>query len=163
MRSRRSQHRLVDESKPQAKLKPEPSRELALKPLTADQPSDVQLEALIQAWLDRKAAVLAGDPLQTTDLPSVARQRLVNRVLDERAMDASFDHSKVINASVTAVETVSTSPQRIEVRAQVAYSDQTNDASGQTVSSTAPESLTIRYIFGRDGAQWKLHEYIPES
>ncbi|WP_413442646.1 IMS domain-containing protein [Synechococcus sp. MIT S1220] len=153
----------VDESQPQAKLKPEPGRELALKPLTADQPSDVQLQALIQAWLDRKAAVLAGDPLQTADLPSVARQRLVNRVLDERTLDASFDHSKVINASVTAVETVSTKPQRIEVRAQVAYSDQTNDASGQTVRSTAPESLTIRYIFGRDGAQWKLHEYIPES
>ena len=152
-----------DASKPQAKLKPEQGRQLEVKPLTVDQPSDGQLQVLIQAWLDRKASLLAGDAAQTVDLPAVARQRLVERVLDERSVDAFSDHIKTIDASVTAVETVSSTPQRIEVRAQVAYSDQTKDASGQLVRSTAPESLTIRYIFGRDGAQWKLHEYIPES
>ena len=152
-----------DASKPEAKLKPERGRQPELKPLTVDQPSDGQLQVLIQAWLDRKASLLAGDAAQTVDLASVARQRLVERVLDERSVDAFSDHIKTIDASVTAVEIVSGTPQRIEVRAQVAYSDQTKDASGQLVRSTAPESLTIRYIFGRDGTQWKLHEYIPES
>ena len=105
--------------------------------------------------------MLAGEPLQAIDLNLVARQRLVDRVVEERSADQAIGVSKTIGASVTALELVSRTPQRIEIKAQIAYADKTLDRSGALVEQTAPTTFTVRYILGRDGDQWKLHEYIP--
>ena len=113
---------------------------------------------MVQGWLDSKAKALAGQPSQ---LGVVARDRLVTRVQEEQAADAAAGQRKTVKASVTALNVVSRAPNRIEIKAQVAYSDQTIDPAGQVVNTTPPATLSITYILGRDGDQWKLHEYIP--
>ncbi|AII44014.1 hypothetical protein KR100_11680 [Synechococcus sp. KORDI-100] len=152
-------------AQPDAALKPEPKprEQLKPKPLTADQPSEANLQALIQGWLDLKAASLAAEPDQGADLSVVARDHMVQKVLQEQAADASAGLSKAIDASVTSVELVSRTPQRIEVLAQIAYSDKTINGVGAVTEQTPPGTLSVRYIFGRDGDQWRLQAYIPAS
>ena len=145
--------------KPQATLQPaEASAPTELEPLRSDVPDEAQLRALVQGWLDSKAKALAGQPSQ---LSVVARDRLVTRVDEEQAADAAVGQRKTVKASVTALNVVSRAPNRIELKAQVDYSDQTIDPAGQVISTTPPATLSITYILGRDGDQWKLHEYIP--
>ena len=146
-----------------AALKPEPKPREQLKPLTADEPSEANLQALIQGWLDLKAASLAADPDQGLDLSVVARDHMVQKVVQEQAADASAGLSKVIDASVTSIELVSRTPQRIEVLAQIAYSDKTINGVGAITEQTPPGTLSVRYILGRDGDQWRLQAYIPAS
>ena len=115
----------------------------------------------MQAWLDGKASALAGSGDPAVELAPIARERLVDRVQAEQAADAAAGRSKVIEASVTAVGPVNRAPQRIAVGAQVAYADKTLDGDGQVLEQTEPGTLSLTYVFGRDGKEWKLHEYIP--
>jgi hypothetical protein len=115
---------------------------------------------MIQGWLDGKAAAMSGEE---SNLSSVARNPLVERVRRDRAADAAAGLTQTIDASVTSVDVVSRTANRIELSAQVAYSDRTVSKAGKIVDSTPPQTLTITYIFGRDGERWKLHAYIPGS
>ncbi|MDG2193112.1 MAG: ARC6/PARC6 family protein [Synechococcus sp. cluster2_bin.209] len=159
---------LDETSLPIATLQPEQPLDRPIEPLTSDAPSDKQLEDLIQGWLDAKAKALAG---QTNAAPeavskqisTVARDRLLQRVQAERTADAALGHTKIIKASVTSVDVVSRTPRRIAVKAQVNYFDQTLDRSGTTIDQTPAGALTVTYVLGRDGEQWKLHEYISGS
>ena len=159
---------LDETSLPIATLQPEQPLDRPIEPLTSDAPSDKQLEDLIQGWLDAKAKALAG---QTNAAPeavskqisTVARDRLLRRVQAERSADAALGHTKIIKASVTSVDVVSRTPRRIAVKAEVNYFDQTLDRSGTTIDQTPAGALTVTYVLGRDGEQWKLHEYISGS
>ena len=159
---------LDETSLPIATLQPEQPLDRPIEPLTSDAPSDKQLEDLLQGWLDAKAKALAG---QTNAAPeavskqisTVARDRLLQRVQAERTADAALGHTKIIKASVTSVDVVSRTPRRIAVKAEVNYFDQTLDRSGTTIDQTPAGALTVTYVLGRDGEQWKLHEYISGS
>ena len=145
---------------PTASLKPERTGSKEIKPVTADQPTQQQLQMLVQGWLDGKSAAMAGEEF---NLASVARNPLVEDVRRKRAADAADGLTQTIDASVTSVDVVSRTASRIELRAQVAYSDRTLNKAGTVVDKTSPRTFTITYIFGRDGRQWKLHAYIPGS
>jgi len=147
---------------PEATLRPERAAQgsTPLQPLRADTPSEAQLQTLLQAWLDRKAAVLAGGSLAQARLADVARDGLVQRVEEERRADAAAGARQRVEASITSVELVSRTPQRIELRARVAYSDQRLDADGKVLERTAPTTLPITYILGRDGRTWRLHAFV---
>ena len=153
---------------PLATLQPEQPLDRPIEPLTNDAPSEQQLEDLVQGWLNAKANALAG---QTNALPeavsnqisTVARDRLLRRVQAERTADAALGRIKTINASVTSVDVVSRTPRRIAVKAEVDYSDKTLDRSGTVIDQTPPGALTVTYVLGRDGKEWKLHEYISGS
>ena len=145
---------------PTASLKPERTGSNEIKPVTADDPSQQQLQMLVQGWLDGKSAAMAGEEF---NLASVARDPLVEDVRRKRAADAADGLTQTIDASVTSVDVVSRTASRIELRAQVAYSDRTQNNAGTVVDRTSPRTFTITYIFGRDGQQWKLHAYIPGS
>ena len=148
-------------AQPQANLRSETTAPgTALAPLVADKPDEQQLRALIQGWLDSKARALQGQP---SDLPVVARPRLIERVDQERAVDVAAGNTTVVEASVTALDVVSRQPRRIELKAEVAYSDSTTNGSGAVVRRTKPGSLSITYILGRDGDQWRLTAYIPQG
>ena len=150
-----------DKVKPSATLQPETSDQTTpFTPLKADTPTDEQLRGLIQAWLDNKALVLQGDD---SALNQVARPHLIERVDQQRSADVAAGRSMTVNAVVTRVEVASRQPRRIEVNTRVSYSDQTFDASGQVVGETKPSVLSVVYILGRDGDQWKLHEYLTGS
>ena len=68
-----------------------------------------------------------------------------------------------MDASVTSLELVSRQPRRIELKADLNYTDRTTDAAGTVVDRTQPRNLRIIYILGRDGAQWRLTAYIPQG
>ncbi len=146
--------------RPEATLQPEISQvNPELQPLRSDVPDESKLRMLVQGWLDNKALTLQGQPSQ---LPVVARQRLIDRVDQQRAKDVAAGNTTVVKAAVTSLDVVSRQPRRIELKAQVAYRDTTTDQSGIVMDRTEPTSLTITYIFGRDGDQWKLHEYLSK-
>ena len=146
---------------PAATLQPEASTAKGqLEPLRSDVPDEAQLRLLVQGWLDNKALALQG---QASMLPVVARQRLIEQVDQERAAAVAAGNTTVVKASVTSLEVVSRQPRRIELKAEVAYSDSTTDRSGSVVDRTEPGSLTITYILGRDGDQWRLTAYIPQG
>jgi len=149
------------QQQPTASLRPRTITPTAkLEPLRVDAPDAQQLTALIQGWLDSKASALQGQPAQ---LAVVARPRLTEAVNQQRAADVAAGRTLVVNASVTALELVSRKPSRIEVQADVAYSDSLVDGSGVVLKRTEPRTLELTYILGRDGDQWRLTAYMPRS
>ena len=108
----------VDDA-PIASLKPDLEPSAPTEPLLSDAPTQAELQALLQGWLDAKALMLSGEP---ADLSVVAREPLVKRVELEREADQAAGRSKSIDASITSIEVVDRKPQRIELLAQVAYS-----------------------------------------
>ena len=150
---------LVDDA-PIASLKPDLEPSAPTEPLLSDAPTEAELQALLQGWLDAKALMLSGEP---ADLSVVAREPLVKRVELERAADQAAGRSKSIDAAITTIEVVDRKPQRIELLAQVAYSDRLQAADGTVIDETAPTDFSVTYVLGRDGTQWRLHDYIPGS
>ena len=132
-----------------------------LLPLDADDPSNAQLQALLQAWLDRKAKVLSGGSGVDAEVAVVARDGLVQQVEAERRADAARNERQDVEATISSMEVVSRAPRRIELRAQVAYRDQRLDAAGKVIDRTAPTILPVTYILGRDGSTWRLQAFIP--
>ena len=149
---------LTDE--PVASLKSTLRPSAPSKPLVSDAPTEAELQALVQGWLDAKALALSGQP---ADLSVVARDPLLKRVERERAVDAAAGRSKSIDASITSIEVLDRKPLRIELRAQVAYSDRLQGADGAVIEETAPSDFSVTYVLGRDGTQWRLHDYMPGS
>ena len=148
------------EDEPVASLKLDLEPSAPSEPLVSDAPTEAELQALLQGWLDAKALTLSGQP---ADLSVVARQPLLKRVEQERAADLAAGRSKSIDASITTIEVVDRKPQRIELLAQVAYSDRLNSGDGTVIEETAPTDFIVTYVLGRDGTQWRLHDYIPGS
>jgi hypothetical protein len=54
---------------------------------------------------------------------------------------------------------INRTPQRIELKALVAYRDQKLNADGKVVEETTQMNLPVTYILGRDGDSWRLHAY----
>ena len=150
---------LLDDE-PIASLKPDLEPSAPTEPLLSEAPTQAELQALLQGWLDAKALMLSGEP---ADLSVVAREPLVKRVELEREADQAAGRSKSIDASITSIEVVDRKPQRIELLAQVAYSDRLQAADGTVIDETAPTDFIVTYVLGRDGTQWRLHDYIPGS
>ncbi len=146
------------DNKPIASLKPDLDLSAPTEPLLSDAPTEAELQALLQGWLDAKALMLSGEP---ADLSVVAREHLVKRMELEREADQAAGRSNSIDASITTIEVVDRKPQRIELLAQVAYSDRLQAANGTVIDETAPSDFIVTYVLGRDGTQWRLHEYIP--
>ena len=129
--------------------------------LRSDSPSEAQLQALLQEWLDRKASVLSGDGTANERLQPIARSGLINQVRLQRAADQSAGRTQKVEASVDFMRVISRTPNRIELRADVDYSDETLNAAGTVVERTAPKSLKVSYILGRDDDGWRLQAYQP--
>ena len=151
----------VVSSEPKATLKQErlKTNEL-IAPLAVEKPSEVQLQALLQTWLDLKATALSqnGD---SESLVEVARPVLVGRVRDQQAALLRDGLVQKVQASITSIQTVSSTPSRIEVRAQLTYRDQTLNDQGEVVDETPAGNLPVTYILGRDPDGWRLQAYIP--
>nr|WP_272128852.1 ARC6/PARC6 family protein [Synechococcus sp. AH-551-E11] len=151
----------VVSSEPKATLKQErPKPNELIAPLAVEKPSEVQLQALLQTWLDLKATALSqnGD---SESLVEVARPVLVGRVRDQQAALLRDGLVQKVQASITSIQTVSSTPSRIEVRAQLTYRDQTLNDQGEVVDETPAGNLPVTYILGRDPDGWRLQAYIP--
>jgi hypothetical protein len=91
----------------------------------------------------------------------VARPVLVGRVRDQQAALLRDGLVQKVQASITSIQTVSSTPSRIEVRAQLTYRDQTLNDQGEVVDETPAGNLPVTYILGRDPDGWRLQAYIP--
>lgn len=147
------------EQPPQVMLQPERNDRPDRYGLKTTEPSSAQLQGLLQTWLNRKAAVLSGGSLANARLADVARSGLLDQVRSERSRDAAAGTTQNVQASITSIDVVSSSPARIELKAQVAYRDERLNAAGKVIERTAATTYPITYVLGRYADQWRLEAY----
>ena len=124
-------------------------------PLTVAEPSEAQLQALLEAWLEAKAAVLAGKPT-ATPLSDLARSAQVERLQSQEQTNRSAGSSEIVNASIENFSITERSPRRIAAQVTLRYSDERRDAGGKLLSQTPATTLRNTYVFARDGERWLL-------
>jgi hypothetical protein len=129
-------------------------------PLTAPEPSDTQLQELLEAWLAAKAAVLAGDnaPLPLSDLARSSQVQLLQR--QEQTLRTA-GATELVKAKVESFTVSERSPNRIAAQVNLQYSDERRSSSGAVLNQTPSTSLTNTYVFARDGDRWLLAAYKP--
>ena len=124
-------------------------------PLTTAEPQERQLRDLLQAWLDAKAAVLAGKE-PALPLDRLARQGPVERLEADRRFDLDAEQTQDIQAKIRSVAIRERTPQRIAVAAEIDYSDTRQGSDGKPIGRTPATTLRNVYVFGRDGDTWRL-------
>jgi hypothetical protein len=146
----------VEEAKP-AEPAPAPTPSF---PLTATEPSDTQLQELLEAWLAAKAAVLAGNnaPLPLADLARSSQVQLLQR--QEQAL-RNAGATETVQAKVESFTVNERGPNRIAAQVQLQYSDERRSSSGAVLNQTPSTQLTNTYVFARDGKRWLLAAYKP--
>jgi len=142
------------------KLTPSPQATL---PLQAADPNAAQIQALLQAWLAAKAAVLAGGT-SPQPLESLVRAPLVLRLQAERQRDLAAGTSQEITAQVEELQITERQAGRIVARVRLSYSERRLDASGQDLAAASRLRLTNSYVFGRDpDGIWRLVGFRPAN
>ncbi len=138
-----------------AKPKP-PQPEL---PLQAPEPSDAQVQRLLEAWLQAKAAVLAG---RAPALPpsQLAVASLLAALDQNRQADLDRGETQTITAQVTSLEIASRSPTRIEAKVALRYGDERRSQAGKLLEQTPAGERHNTYVFGRYQGTWKLERVI---
>ena len=129
-------------------------------PLTAADPSETQLQELLEAWLEAKAAVLAGGtaPLPLSDLARNSQVALLQR---QEQANRTAGATETVKASVESFSVSERSPNRIAAQVTLRYSDERRSSSGAVLSQTPSTSLTNTYVFARDGERWLLAAFKP--
>jgi hypothetical protein len=129
-------------------------------PVTAADPSDAQLQELLEAWLTAKAAVLAGQqaPVALTDL---ARSAQVERLQQQQQANSSAGATETVTTTVQSFSVSERSANRIAAQVTLQYSDERRDSSGKLLGQTATTTLRNSYVFARDGERWLLAAYKP--
>jgi len=129
-------------------------------PLTSAEPTEAQLQELLEAWLAAKAAVLAGQNPEVA--PSdLARSAQVERLQSQEQANRSAGASETVKASVESFSVTERGPRRIAAQVTLQYSDERRDASGKVLGQTPSTSLRNTYVFARDGERWLLAAYKP--
>ena len=143
-----------------AKPKPKPPQpEL---PLQAVEPSQAQLQRLLEAWLQAKAAVLAG---QAPALPprQLAVASLVAALDQDRQADLDRGETQTVTAKVTGLEIGSRSPEQIEAKVSLLYGDERRSQAGKLLEQTPEGERQNTYVFGRNQKTWKLERVIFQA
>jgi hypothetical protein len=129
-------------------------------PLTASDPSDAQLQELLETWLAAKAAVLAGQPSPVA-LADLARSAQVERLQQQLQANRSAGASETVTTTVQSFSVSERSANRIAAQVTLQYSDERRDSSGKLLGQTASTTLRNTYVFARDGERWLLAAYKP--
>jgi len=129
-------------------------------PLTSSDPSETQLQELLEAWLAAKAAVLAGQQPPTA-LTALARSSQVTLLQRQEQANRNAGVTETVNAKVESFNVRERTPRRIAAEVTLQYSDQRRSATGAVLSQTASTTFTNIYVFGRDGDRWLLAGFKP--
>jgi hypothetical protein len=124
-------------------------------PLRSEIPSDTQVQALLEAWLDAKAAILAGKDSRIP-LEVLARPTQLERLAAERASDQARGETQTISTAITALEIDERDGNRIAATVNLRYADQRLNAKGDPEGEPTKLELRNRYVFGRDDGIWRL-------
>ena len=123
-------------------------------PLTAREPDEAQMRALLASWLQAKTAVMAGGDIPL-GLDRIAREGPRRRLEAERQRDRNLGQVQAIAVRINRLSIQERGPQRIAVVADLDYSDSTRRG-GREVNHTKATTLRNVYVFGRDGDAWRL-------
>ena len=129
-----------------------------LIPLTSLDPSNQEIQSLVEAWLEGKADILNG--LESQFLSSVARPSLFNRVIEQRKKDKLLGQKQVIDTNITLINIVQKSDRRIAADVELNYQDKMISSSGEILSETVIPSLKVKYIIGKNKKKWLIVDYI---
>ncbi len=129
-----------------------------LIPLTSLDPSNQEIQSLVEAWLEGKADILNG--LESQFLSSVARASLFNRVVEQRKKDKLLGQRQVIDTNITSINIVQKSDRRIAADVELNYQDKRISSSGEILSETVIPSLKVKYIIGKNKKNWLIVDYI---
>ena len=129
-----------------------------LIPLTSSDPSNQEIQSLVEAWLEGKADILNG--LESQLLSSVARASLFNRVVEQRKKDKLLGQRQVIDTNITSINIVQKSDRRIAADVELNYQDKMISSSGEILSETVIPSLKVKYIIGKNKKNWLIVDYI---
>ena len=129
-----------------------------LIPLTSLDPSNQEIQSLVEAWLEGKADILNG--LESQLLTSVARASLFNRVVEQRKKDKLLGQRQVIDTNITSINIVQKTDRRIAADVELKYQDKMISSSGEILSETVIPSLKVKYIIGKNKKNWLIVDYI---
>jgi len=124
-------------------------------PLSAPEPSDAQIQALLEAWLDAKAALLAGKT-STIPLGAMARSSQIERLEATVAADQNRGETEAITTKIQSFVVDERSPDRIAATVGLDYTETRLDRSGSPTGPTTTLQLRNRYVFARDNGNWRL-------
>jgi len=149
-------------AQPTSLAKPKPKPPQPELPLQAPEPSEAQLQRLLEAWFQAKAAVLAGQaPAKPPSQLAVAS--LVAALDQDRQADLDRGETQTVTAKVTSLEIASRSPERIEVKVTLRYSDERRNEAGKLLEQTPEGERQNTYVFGRNQKSWKLERVIFQA
>ena len=140
--------------KPTAPVKATPAAEPSL-PLREEAPSEAQVQALLEAWLDAKAAILAGKDSRIP-LEVLARPSQLDRLASERDADQARGETQTISTDITNLVINERDTNRIAATVGLSYTDQRLNAKGDPQGEPSKMELRNLYVFGRDGGIWRL-------
>ena len=129
-------------------------------PLTAAEPSEAQLQTLLEAWLAAKASVLVGEP-PAVPPADLARSSELERLQRLEQANSQAGVKETVKASVESFSVSERNPRRIAAQVTLNYSDERRDSSGKVLSQTPATTLRNTYVFARDGERWLLAAYKP--
>ena len=129
-----------------------------LIPLTSLDPSNQEIQSLVEAWLEGKADILNG--LESQLITSVSRASLFNRVVEQRKKDKLLGQRQVIDTNITSINIVQKSDRRIAADVELNYQDKMISSSGEILSETVIPSLKVKYIIGKNKKNWLIVDYI---
>ena len=149
-------------SQPASLATPKPKPPQPELPLQAPEPSEAQLQRLLEAWFQAKAAVLAG---QAPALPpsQLAVASLVAALDQDRQADLDRGETLTVSAKVTSLEIGSRSPERIEAKVTLRYGDLRRSQAGKLLEETPESERQNTYVFGRNQKVWKLERVIFQA
>ncbi len=130
---------------------------IALYPLKVMNPSKLQIEKLIETWLEVKAKILSGGEGEI--LSKVATNKLVSIVNKQKEENIASSEFQVINAKLESLKIIERSSKRIEVAAEILYEDKRLTLSGDEVEKTILSKLKINYILGKTNNKWLLIDF----
>ena len=150
----------IEQVKPPAAPPTPPVQAAPSIPLTTADPSETQLQELLETWLAAKAAVLAGNnaPVPLTDL---ARSSQVEKLQRQEQTNRNAGVTETVKANVESFSVSERSPNRIAAQVTLRYSDERRSSSGAVLSQTPATRLTNTYVFARDGERWLLAAFKP--
>jgi len=149
-------------AQPASLAKPKPKPPQPELPLQAPEPSEAELQRLLEAWFQAKAAVLAG---QAPALPpsQLAVASLVAALDQDRQADLNRGETQTVTAKITSLAIASRSPERIEAKVTLRYGDERRNEAGKLLEQTPEGQRQNTYVFGRNQKSWKLERVIFQA
>jgi hypothetical protein len=124
-------------------------------PLTTAAPSDAQIQALLEAWLNAKAALLAGKT-STIPLAAMASPSQIKRLDAAVAANQNLGVTEAITTKIQSFVVDGRSPNQIAATVDLDYSETPLDASGSPTGPASTIQLSNRYLFSFDDGTWRL-------